>query len=140
MNLYDEGFYNESEAYRRQKIENINTYYKYRDILREIYFKGELIGDLNGKIFELKDKYKEITGINVIIRSYLVTITVSNDEYLDMAINDLKQVLVDFVKKFSYLSQEVTNDNVEAFINWVETSEIFDVCKVDGICQVIVSL
>jgi len=140
MNLYDEGFYNESEAYRRQKIENINTYYKYRDILREIYFKGELIGDLNGKIFELKDKYKEITGITVVIRSYLVTITVSNDQYLDMAINDLKQVLVNFVKKFSYLSSDVTNDNVEAFINWIETSEIFDICKVDGICQVIISL
>ena len=117
-------------------LENINKYYEYREIIREIYNKAELIGDLNGKIFNIRDNFDFVTEIKTDLKANFVSIAIPNKntesmiDMLDLAISGLRETLLNFITEYYYMSANI-KDSVD-FMHWLACAEIFDVIQADA--------
>lgn len=117
-------------------LENINKYYEYREIIREIYNKAELIGDLNGKIFNIRDNFDFVTEIKTDLKANFVSIAIPNKnpesmiDMLDLAISGLRETLLNFITEYYYMSANI-KDPVD-FMHWLACAEIFDVIQADA--------
>ena len=114
-------------------LENINKYYEYREIIREIYSKAELIGDLNGKIFNIRDNFDFVTEIKTDLRANFVSIAIPNKnaesmiDMLDLAISGLREILLNFITEYYYMSTNLKDPT--DFMHWLACAEIFDVIQ-----------
>lgn len=120
-------------------LENINKYYEYRNIIREIYTKAEYIGDLNGKIFNLRDNFDFIKEIKTDLKSNFILISITDQNYtMDLVISGLREILLNFITEYYYMSPSL-KDPVD-FMHWLACAEIFDILEVQEFKTVYISL
>ena len=106
---------------------NINDVYTFRALNRDIYNKADMIGDLTGTIMKVRD-VKGINKISIDVSQYSVSLEDSNQNKLDSAVAEINNILVSFVKRFSYLSS-LTEEEADKYEYFITHFPMMDVVK-----------
>lgn len=102
--------------------ERIKKEYEYREIIREIYDKGELLYDLTGKLFDLRNKY--VIMMNVDIKSYYISFSVTDNKYADPLFRSIEAELRNFIHKYFYLSTKLNPCTLDEFLHSIDNTHI----------------
>ena len=113
---------NENGAVNALTIEDI---YNFRKLNREIYTKGDLIGDLNGDLLKIRD-IRKVSLISVDLNMFNVTLEDHDHKKLSNALDDIASVLQGFLKRFSYLSS-LTSEDADKYEYYLNMYPLFDV-------------
>ena len=105
----------------------IEDVYKFRKLNREIYTKGDLIGDLNGDLMKIRD-VKRISLISIDLSMYSITLEDPDDQKISSALNEITNVLRNFLKRFSYLSS-LSSEEADKYEHYLNTTSLIDVIK-----------
>lgn len=105
----------------------IEDVYNFRKLNREIYTKGDLIGDLNGDLLKIRD-VRKINLISVDLSMFSITLEDPDDKKLSNALNDISSVLKGFLRRFSYLSS-LTTEDADKYEYYLNMYPLIDVVK-----------
>lgn len=108
-------------------ILTIEDVYNFRKLNREIYAKGDLIGDLNGDLLKIRD-VRKINLISVDLSMFSITLEDPDDKKLSNALNDISSVLKGFLRRFSYLSS-LTAEDADKYEYYLNMYPLIDVVK-----------
>jgi hypothetical protein len=106
---------------------SIEDIYNFRKLNREIYTKGDLIGDLNGDLLKVRD-IKRINLISVDLTMFSITLEDTDDQKLSNALDEISKVLKGFLKRFSYLSS-LTAEEADKYEYYLNMYPVIDVIK-----------
>ena len=106
---------------------DINDLYNFRKLNREIYNKGDLIGDLNGDLMKIRD-IKKINLISIDLSMYSITLEDPDEQKINSALAEINNVLRGFLKRFSYLSS-LTSEEADKYELYLNTYSLIDIIK-----------
>ena len=108
--------------------EEINKTYQYRTYLHETYDKAEMLGDLTGRLLNIRMSSK-LEGISVDVTGNCVIIEDKDDKKRKKAMKEINDELKEFAKKFSYLSSlpDTESDDFEKYLN---TRQLYDTVEI----------
>ena len=101
--------------------------YNFRKLNREIYTKGDLIGDLNGDLLKVRD-IKKINLISVDLAMFSITLEDSDEQKLSNALDEISRVLKGFLKRFSYLSS-LSSEDADKYEYYLNMYPVIDVIR-----------
>lgn len=114
-------------ANNNSAILTIEDVYNFRKLNREIYAKGDLIGDLNGDLLKIRD-IRKINLISVDLSMFSITLEDPDDKKLSNALNDISSVLKGFLRRFSYLSS-LTAEDADKYEYYLNMYPLIDIVK-----------
>ena len=101
--------------------------YNFRKLNREIYTKGDLIGDLNGDLLKVRD-IKGINLISVDLAMFSITLEDPDEQKISSALEEINNVLRRFLKRFSYLSS-LTAEESDKYEYYLNMYSLIDIVK-----------
>ena len=105
----------------------IEDIYNFRKLNREIYTKGDLIGDLNGDLLKIRD-VRKINLISVDLSMFSITLEDSDNKKLSLALDDINSVLKSFLRRFSYLSS-LTAEDADKYEYYLNMYSMIDIVR-----------
>ena len=106
---------------------SIEDIYKFRTLNREVYDKAELLADLTGTLFKVRD-VKGINKMSIDLSQYSISIEDSNEKKVSAAIVEIENILVSFLRRFSYLSS-LDTESADKYEYFLDHFSVMDVIK-----------
>lgn len=110
--------------------QEVNTYYKCRSIIKDLYINESYYGDLAGEILKYRDNNKGVNSISINIgrdkNNNTIVIELTENKIMHKVINDISNILSNYIRNASK-QLNLQQEELEQLYDYVDKFSLYDI-------------